>query len=64
MTIDPKNYVTPANAAKLSGLCKQVVYRGIAEGRIPAIRIDGVPFVHRSDAESLKPRPPGRKGSK
>ena len=49
--IDPDEYVRIGTAATLAGVTRAYINRLIAQGRFPAIRIDGQNFVRRADAE-------------
>lgn len=51
--IDPGEYVRVGTAAKLAGVTRAYVNRLVAQGRLPAIQIDGQNFVRRVDAENF-----------
>ena len=51
--IDPDEYVRIGTAAKLACVTRAYVNRMIAQGRLPAIHIDGQNFVRRVDAENF-----------
>ena len=55
--INPDDYVRIGTAAKITGLTRAYLNRLIAQGRFPAVAIDGQNFVRRADAEKFRPKP-------
>ncbi len=55
--IDPDEYVRIGTAAAIAGVTRAYINRLIAQGRFPAVCIDGQNFVRRADAEKFRPKP-------
>ena len=55
MRIDPADYLTCTNAAKLAGVSRQYMRRLAEANRVRSVVIDGLLFVHREDALKLSP---------
>lgn len=55
--IDPDEYVRIGTAAAIAGVTRAYINRLIAQGRLPAIQIDGQNFVRRLDAENFAVSP-------
>lgn len=55
--IDPAEYVRIGTAAQIAGVTRAYLNRLIANGRFPAISIDGQNFVMRADAEKFAVQP-------
>ena len=51
--IDPDEYIRIGTAAAIAGVTRAYINRLIANGRFPAITIDGQNFVRRADAEKF-----------
>jgi len=51
--IDPDEYIRIGTAAAIAGVTRAYINRLIANGRFPAICIDGQNFVRRADAEKF-----------
>jgi predicted DNA-binding transcriptional regulator AlpA len=54
--IDPDEYVRVGTAASIAGVTRAYINRLIAQGRFPAVSIDGQNFVKRADAEKYQPK--------
>ena len=54
--IDPDEYIRIGTAASLTGVTRAYINRLIAQGRFPAVSIDGQNFVRRADAEKYRPK--------
>jgi predicted DNA-binding protein (UPF0251 family) len=62
--IDPSEWVTQAEAARLRGVSRQAIARLANNARLRTLDIGGRSFVNRSDVLAFEPNPPGRpKGS-
>jgi hypothetical protein len=55
MHIDPADYVTCTNAAKLAGITRQAMRKRAEAGTVRSVTIDGLLFVRREDALKLSP---------
>jgi hypothetical protein len=53
MRIETDQYLTCTNAAQLAGVSRQYMRRLAEAGRVRSVVIDGLLFVHRSDALKL-----------
>ena len=51
--IDPDEYIRIGSAAAIAGVTRAYINRLIAQGRFPAVCIDGQNFVRRADAEKF-----------
>ena len=55
MRIDTDDYVTCTHAATLAGCSRQWMRRLAEEGRVRSVVIDGLLFIHKTDALKLSP---------
>ena len=55
MRIDPADYLTCTNAAKLAGVSRQYMRRLALDGKVRSVVIDGLLFVLRADVLKLSP---------
>jgi hypothetical protein len=55
MRIDPADYVTCTNAAKLAGITRQAMRKRAEAGTVRSVTIDGLLFIRREDALKLSP---------
>lgn len=55
MKIDTDDYLTCTNAARLAGVSRQYMRRLALDGRVRSVVIDGLLFVHRTDALKVSP---------
>lgn len=53
MLVDVNNLIAPITAAKLSGTTRQNINSRIKSGRVPAVWIDGHPFVLKAELIEL-----------
>jgi hypothetical protein len=55
MRLDPADYVTCTNAAKLAGMTRQAMRKRAEAGTVRSVTIDGLLFIRREDALKLSP---------
>ena len=55
MRIDPADYLTCTNEAKLAGVSRQYMRRLALDGKVRSVVIDGLLFVLRADVLKLSP---------
>ncbi|MBL8540315.1 MAG: helix-turn-helix domain-containing protein [Betaproteobacteria bacterium] len=60
MAIDPSDWITQAEAARLRNVTRQAIARLVGNGRLRTLDIGGRSFVSRSDVLAFEPNPPGR----
>jgi hypothetical protein len=59
-TIDPLEWITQADAARLRKVSRQAIGRLIESGRLHTLQIGGRPFVNRAEILTFKRLPAGR----
>lgn len=58
--IDPSEWITQAEAARLRNVTRQAIARLVGNGRLRVVEVGGRPFVNRSDVLTYEPASPGR----
>jgi excisionase family DNA binding protein len=59
--IDPSEWITQAEAARLRKVSRQAIGRLVESGRLRTVQMGGRPFVNRSEVLTLKRLPAGRR---
>jgi len=59
--IDPAEWITQAEAARLRKVSRQAIARLVGSGRLRTLKFGGRSFVHRSDVLTFERSPPGRR---
>lgn len=59
-TIDPSDWVTQAEAARLRNVSRQAIARLVGNGRLRTLDIGGRALVNRSDVLAFEPHRAGR----
>ena len=63
--IDPTEWITQAEAARLRNVTRQAIAKLVSNGRLRTVTVGGRSFVSRADVLAFEPNPPGRpKGQK
>jgi excisionase family DNA binding protein len=57
--IDPDQWISQAEAAKLRGVSRQGIARLVRNGRFETLSIGGKTLLRRSEVEGFQPKPPG-----
>ncbi len=57
--IDPDQWISQAEAAKLRGVSRQGIARLVRKGRFETLSIGGKTLLRRSEVEEFQPMPPG-----
>jgi excisionase family DNA binding protein len=60
VAIDPSDWISQAEAARLRNVTRQAIARLVGNGRLRTLDIGGRSFVNRSDVLAFEPNPPGR----
>lgn len=60
MPIDPTEWITQAEAARLRDVTRQAIAKLVSNGRLRTLNIGGRNFVSRADVLAFEPNPPGR----
>jgi hypothetical protein len=60
VAIDPSDWISQAEAARLRSVTRQAIARLVGNGRLRTLDIGGRSFVNRSDVLNFEPSPPGR----
>jgi hypothetical protein len=58
-SLEPAEWVSQADAAKMRGVSRQAIADLVAKGRFATLVIAGKVLLKRSDVEKFKPKPPG-----
>jgi hypothetical protein len=62
--IDPEDWLTLADAARLRNTTRQAIFKLVKKGRFETFEIAGQTFVNRNSVLSFVEDPPGRKPNK
>ena len=57
--VDPDQWISQAEAAKLRGVSRQAISRLVRKGRFETLSIGGKTLLRRSEVEEFQPKPPG-----
>lgn len=57
--VDPDQWISQAQAAKLRGVSRQAIERLVRKGRFETLSIGGKTLLKRSEIEEFQPKPPG-----
>lgn len=60
VVIDPSDWISQAEAARLRNVSRQAIARLVGNGRLRTLDIGGRAFVNRSDVLTFVPHRPGR----
>lgn len=60
ISINPSEWVTQAEAARLRNVSRQAVAKLVGNGRLRTLHVGGRSFVSRVDVLAFEPNPPGR----
>jgi excisionase family DNA binding protein len=60
VAIDPSDWITQAEAARLRKVSRQAIARLVSNDRLRTLNIGGRVLVNRSDLLVFQPNPPGR----
>lgn len=60
MSIDPAEWVSQAEAARLRNVSRQAIAKLVSNGRLRTLEVGGRSFVSRLDVLAFEPNPPGR----
>lgn len=60
VAIDPSDWITQAEAARLRHVTRQAIARLVGNGRLRTLDIGGRSFVNRADVLAFEPHRPGR----
>ena len=64
MSIDPTEWISQAEAARLRSVSRQAIAKLVGNGRLRTLEVGGRSFVSRADVLAFEPNPAGRpKGS-
>ena len=58
--IDPSEWITQAEAARLRHVTRQAIAKLVGNGRLRTLNVGGRSFVSRTDVLAFEPNPPGR----
>ena len=58
--IDPAEWITQAEAARLRNVSRQAIAKLVRNGRLRTVTVGGRNFVSRADVLMFEPNPPGR----
>jgi excisionase family DNA binding protein len=58
--IDPSEWITQAEAARLRRVTRQAIARLVENGRLRTLDVGGRVFVNRAEVLAFEPNPPGR----
>lgn len=58
--VQPDEWVSQAEAARLRGVTRQAIAKLVKAGRVRLLEIGGHVLVNREDIETFEPRQPGR----
>lgn len=58
--IDPAEWITQAEAARLRSVSRQAIAKLVGNGRLRTLEVGGRSFVSRADVLSFEPNPAGR----
>jgi hypothetical protein len=58
--IDPAEWVSQAEAARLRNVSRQAISKLVLNGRLRTLEVGGRSFVSRVDVLAFEPNPPGR----
>ena len=58
--IDPAEWITQAEAARLRKVTRQAIAKLVGNGRLRTVIVGGRSFVSRADVLAFEPNPPGR----
>lgn len=58
--IDPDEWITQAEAARLRSVTRQAIAKLVNGGRLRTLTVGGRTFVSRADVVTFEPNPPGR----
>ena len=57
--VDPDQWISQAEAAKLRGVSRQAIAGLLRKGRFETLSIGGKTLLMRSEVEEYQPKPPG-----
>ena len=57
--VDPDQWISQAEAAKLRSVSRQAISRLVRKGRFETLSIGGKTLLRRSEVEEFQPKPPG-----
>jgi excisionase family DNA binding protein len=57
--VDPDQWISQAEAAKLRGVSRQAIARLVRKRRFETLSIGGKTLLRRSEVEEFRPKPPG-----
>jgi excisionase family DNA binding protein len=60
LSIDPAEWVSQAEAARLRNVSRQAIAKLVGNGRLRTLEMGGRSFVSRADVLAFEPNPPGR----
>jgi excisionase family DNA binding protein len=60
MSIDPAEWISQAEAARLRGVTRQAIAKLVSGGRLQTVVVGGRTFVSRADVMAFEPLPAGR----
>jgi hypothetical protein len=60
VAIDPSEWITQAEAARLRQVSRQAIAKLVGNGRLRTLEVGGRSFVSRFDVLAFEPNPPGR----
>lgn len=64
VSMDPAEWVSQAEAARLRNVSRQAIAKLVSNGRFRTLEVGGRSLVSRADVLAFEPNPPGRpKGS-
>ncbi len=58
--VDPSEWISQAEAARLRGVSRQAIARLVKRGRLTTLVVGGHPLVNRAEVTDFEPRPAGR----
>ena len=57
--VDPDQWISQAEAAKIRSVSRQAISRLVRKGRFETLSIGGKTLLRRSEVEEFQPKPPG-----
>ncbi len=58
--IDPTEWISQAEAARLRNVSRQAIAKLVSNGRLRTLEVGGRIFVSRAEVLAFEPNPPGR----
>jgi len=58
-TFDPRQWMSPSQAAAARKISRQAIAKLVAKGRFTTLEVGGRTLLKRSEVESFKPQRPG-----